>query len=59
MKLPPPPPPPQKELAVPKQDIKEDESKPEVKQPHVIPVEEREEDNGNVDEKEGGSAQKG
>ncbi|XP_016347107.1 uncharacterized protein LOC107692542 isoform X3 [Sinocyclocheilus anshuiensis] len=52
MKLPPPPP--QKELAVPKQDIKEDECKPEVKQPHVIPVEEREEDNGSVDEKEGG-----
>ncbi len=49
-----PPPPPQKELAVPKQDIKEDESKPEAKQPHVIPVGEREEDNGNVDEKEGG-----
>uniref|UniRef100_A0A9J8CKZ0 RUN and SH3 domain containing 1 n=1 Tax=Cyprinus carpio carpio TaxID=630221 RepID=A0A9J8CKZ0_CYPCA len=49
-----PPPPPQKELAVPKKDIKEDESKPEVKQPHVIPVEERQEDNGNVDEKEGG-----
>ncbi|XP_016366582.1 uncharacterized protein LOC107707166 isoform X3 [Sinocyclocheilus rhinocerous] len=52
MKLPPPPP--QKELAVPKQDIKEDECKPEVKQPHVIPVEEREEENGSVDEKEGG-----
>uniref|UniRef100_A0A672N6C3 Uncharacterized LOC107598429 n=1 Tax=Sinocyclocheilus grahami TaxID=75366 RepID=A0A672N6C3_SINGR len=49
-----PPPPPQKELAVPKQDIKEDECKPEVKQPHVIPVEEREEENGSVDEKEGG-----
>ncbi|XP_043116457.1 uncharacterized protein rusc1 isoform X3 [Puntigrus tetrazona] len=53
MKLPPPPPP-QKELVAPKQDIKEDESQPEVKQPHVIPVEEKEEDNGNVDEKEGG-----
>ncbi|XP_058603196.1 uncharacterized protein rusc1 isoform X3 [Onychostoma macrolepis] len=53
MKMPPPPPP-QKELAVPKQDIKEDESKPEVKQPLVIPVEEKEEDNGNVDEKEDG-----
>ncbi|XP_052435389.1 uncharacterized protein rusc1 isoform X3 [Carassius gibelio] len=53
-KKPPIPPPPQKELPVPKKDIKEDDSKPEVKQPHVIPVEEREEDNGNVDEKEGG-----
>ncbi|XP_067305102.1 uncharacterized protein rusc1 isoform X3 [Pseudorasbora parva] len=52
MKLPPPPP--QKELVVPKQDIKEDESEPEVKQPHAIPVKEREEENGNVDEKEGG-----
>ncbi|XP_073703449.1 uncharacterized protein rusc1 isoform X1 [Garra rufa] len=52
MKLPPPPP--QKELAVPKPDIKEDECKPEVKQPLVIPVEEKEEDNGNADEKEGG-----
>uniref|UniRef100_A0A8C1V146 RUN and SH3 domain containing 1 n=2 Tax=Cyprinus carpio TaxID=7962 RepID=A0A8C1V146_CYPCA len=47
-------PPPQKELAAPKLDIKEDECKPEVKQPHVIPVEEREEENGSVDEKEGG-----
>ncbi|XP_026140213.1 uncharacterized protein rusc1 isoform X3 [Carassius auratus] len=53
-KKPPIPPPPQKELPVPKKDIKKDDSKPEVKQPHVIPVEEREEDNGNVDEKEGG-----
>lgn len=53
MKLPPPPPS-QKELAVPKEDIKEDECEPEVKQPHAIPVKEREEENGNVDEKEGG-----
>ncbi|XP_052474720.1 uncharacterized protein LOC128030791 isoform X1 [Carassius gibelio] len=47
-------PPPQKELVVPKQDIKEDECKPEVIQPNVIPVEEKEEENGIVDEKEGG-----
>ncbi|XP_059363554.1 uncharacterized protein LOC132102872 isoform X3 [Carassius carassius] len=47
-------PPPQKELVVPKQDIKEDECKPEVIQPNLIPVEEREEENGIVDEKEGG-----
>ncbi|CAM4699047.1 unnamed protein product [Leuciscus chuanchicus] len=52
MKLPPPPP--QKELAVPKQDIKEDKCEPEVKQPDAIPVKEIEKENDNLDEKEGG-----
>lgn len=52
MKLPPPPPPHMDKLAVLKQDVKEDECKLEVKQPHVVPVEERDEVNGNMDEKD-------
>ncbi|XP_051577256.1 uncharacterized protein rusc1 isoform X2 [Myxocyprinus asiaticus] len=47
-----PPPPLKDKLAVLKQDLKEDEGKPEVKQPHAIPVEEKNEENGNVDEKD-------
>lgn len=52
MKLPPPPPPHKDKLAVLKQDVKEDECKLEVKQPLVVPVEERDEVNGNMDEKD-------
>ncbi|XP_056618437.1 uncharacterized protein rusc1 isoform X2 [Triplophysa dalaica] len=52
MKLPPPPPPNNDKLAVLKQDVKEDECKLEVKQPHVVPVEEKDEVNGNMDEKD-------
>ncbi|KAA0703097.1 RUN and SH3 domain-containing protein 1 [Triplophysa tibetana] len=52
MKLPPPPPPNNDKLAVLKQDVKEDECQLEVKQPHVVPVEEKDEVNGNMDEKD-------
>ncbi|XP_051575458.1 uncharacterized protein LOC127453264 [Myxocyprinus asiaticus] len=53
MKTAPPPPPHKDKLAVLKQDVKEDEGKLEINQPHAIPVEEKEEENGNVDEKDG------
>nr|XP_055065724.1 uncharacterized protein rusc1 isoform X1 [Misgurnus anguillicaudatus] len=59
MKLPPPPPPHKDKLAILKHDVKEDECKPEVKQPHAIPVEERDEENGNVDAKDGDDLKKG
>ncbi|KAI7806446.1 uncharacterized protein rusc1 isoform X2 [Triplophysa rosa] len=52
MKLPPHPPPHNDKLAVLKQDVKEDECKLEVKQPRVVPVEEKDEVNGNMDEKD-------
>ncbi|XP_052003319.1 uncharacterized protein LOC127658201 isoform X2 [Xyrauchen texanus] len=48
-----PPSPHKDKLAVLKQDVKEDEGKLEINQPHAIPVEERDEENGNVDEKDG------
>ncbi|XP_065117315.1 uncharacterized protein rusc1 isoform X2 [Paramisgurnus dabryanus] len=58
MKLPPPPPTHKDKLAILKHDVK-DECKPEVKQPHAIPVEERDEENGNVDAKDGDDLKNG